>query len=98
MHAARRLADGSYESVKHKTTLHIHPHSVLFKCAPEWVTYHEVVFTTKYYMREVTVIEPAWLTDVAPHFYEVRTSRKRHVDASAPAAADAADAKHPRWL
>jgi hypothetical protein len=28
MHAARRLADGSYQSVKHKTVLHIHPHSV----------------------------------------------------------------------
>jgi hypothetical protein len=25
----------------------------------------------------VTVIEPAWLTEVAPHFYEVRILRRR---------------------
>ena len=26
---------------------------------------------------QVTVIEPAWLTEVAPHFYEVRILRRR---------------------
>jgi hypothetical protein len=29
-----------------------------------------VVETNKCYMRDVTVIEPSWLTELAPHFYE----------------------------
>ena len=31
----------------------IHPSSSLFHRQPEWVVYHEVVQTTKEYMREV---------------------------------------------
>ena len=34
----------------------IHPSSSLFHRQPEWVVYHEVVQTTKEYMREVTAI------------------------------------------
>ena len=34
----------------------IHPSSALFHRQPEWVVYHEVVQTTKEYMREVTAI------------------------------------------
>jgi ATP-dependent RNA helicase DHX8/PRP22 len=34
------------------------------------VIYHELVQTTKEYMREVTVIEPRWLCQFAPQFYK----------------------------
>lgn len=52
--------------------LSIHPNSVCFKFPPEWVIFHEVVLTTKEFMREVTAIEPQWLPEVAPHFYETK--------------------------
>ncbi|CAO3574497.1 unnamed protein product [Mortierella alpina] len=56
------------------TTLWMHPTSILFKQAPKWVIFHEVVETTqgKAYMREVTAIEPEWLEQLAPHFYTMK--------------------------
>jgi ATP-dependent RNA helicase DDX35 len=53
----------------------MHPNSVLFRRAPQYVIYHEVVETTKPFMRDVTVIEARWLTDLAPHFYELKPGR-----------------------
>lgn len=34
------------------------------------VVYNEVVQTAKYYMRDVTAVESAWLVELAPHFYK----------------------------
>ena len=34
---------------------------------PKWVLYHELAFTTKEYMRNVCLMEGAWLTEIAPH-------------------------------
>lgn len=34
------------------------------------VIYNEVIQTSKYYMRDVTAIESAWLLELAPHFYQ----------------------------
>ncbi|CAO1638269.1 unnamed protein product [Parajaminaea phylloscopi] len=57
------LAEGS------GSTVYIHPSSSLFNRAPEYCIYHEVVLTTKEYMREVIAIEPKWLVEVAPRFF-----------------------------
>ena len=32
--------------------------------------YHELVLTSKEYMRAVSVVEPKWLTELAPHYYK----------------------------
>merc|ERR1712013_391457 len=37
---------------------------------PEWVVFHEVVQTTKEYLREVTTIDPKWLVEYAPAFFK----------------------------
>lgn len=50
----------------------IHPNSALFEELPRWVLYHELVFTTKEFMRQVTEIESKWLLDVAPHYYKAK--------------------------
>jgi ATP-dependent RNA helicase DHX8/PRP22 len=34
------------------------------------VIYHELVQTTKEYMREVTTIDPKWLVEFAPAFFK----------------------------
>ncbi|KAJ3271239.1 ATPdependent RNA helicase, partial [Borealophlyctis nickersoniae] len=70
--AARLTIDGSYKTIRENETLYIHPNSVLIRRSPAWVVFHEVVETTKPYMRDVTVIEPEWLTELAPHYYELR--------------------------
>lgn len=39
---------------------------------PRWVVYHELVLTTKEYMRQVSEIKPEWLVELAPHYYSKR--------------------------
>lgn len=50
----------------------VHPYSVLHGAAAEWVVYHEVVLTTELFIRDLTVIDPMWLSELAPHFYEYK--------------------------
>ncbi|TMW91090.1 hypothetical protein EJD97_014796 [Solanum chilense] len=51
-HSARLQNNGSYRTVKHPQTGHIHPSSGLSQVLPRWVVYHELVLTTKEYMRQ----------------------------------------------
>jgi pre-mRNA-splicing factor ATP-dependent RNA helicase DHX16 len=69
-HTARLRKDGSYVTVKHPHTVEIHPQSSLFGQNPKLVCYHELVLTTKEYMRQCIEIKPEWLLEVAPHFYQ----------------------------
>lgn len=50
-------------------TVYIHPSSGLSQINPRWLVYHELVLTTKEYMRTVSEIKPEWLIEVAPHVY-----------------------------
>uniref|UniRef100_A0A0E0PXH9 RNA helicase n=1 Tax=Oryza rufipogon TaxID=4529 RepID=A0A0E0PXH9_ORYRU len=68
-HAARKDPQGGYRTIADHQQVYIHPASALFQQQPEWVIYHEVVMTTKEYMREVTAIDPRWLVELAPRFY-----------------------------
>lgn len=75
--AAKLHADGGYRTVRDDHTLHIHPTSVLYtELPPKWVVFNEVVQTTKDYMRDVTVINPDWLCELAPDFYQFGTERE----------------------
>ncbi|XP_016397241.1 LOW QUALITY PROTEIN: putative pre-mRNA-splicing factor ATP-dependent RNA helicase DHX16 [Sinocyclocheilus rhinocerous] len=65
-----RLSKGGYKTVKHQQTVYIHPNSSLFEEQPRWMIYHELVFTTKEFMRQVIEIESGWLLEVAPHYYK----------------------------
>ena len=69
-HTARLGKGGLYKTVKHSQTVYIHPTSSMFEKSPRWVIYHELVFTTKEYMRQVIEIENSWLLEVAPHYYK----------------------------
>uniref|UniRef100_A0A9J8BFX9 RNA helicase n=1 Tax=Cyprinus carpio carpio TaxID=630221 RepID=A0A9J8BFX9_CYPCA len=65
-----RLSKGGYKTVKHQQTVYVHPNSSLFEEQPRWMIYHELVFTTKEFMRQVIEIESGWLLEVAPHYYK----------------------------
>ncbi|KAF5270505.1 hypothetical protein FQA39_LY08383 [Lamprigera yunnana] len=69
-HIARLSKGGSYKTVKHNQSVTIHPNSALFEELPRWLLYHELVFTTKEFMRQVIEIESKWLLEVAPHYYK----------------------------
>lgn len=68
-HAARRDPKEGYKTLIDGQSVFIHPSSALFNKNPEWVVYHELVLTSKEYMREVCAIEPKWMVDVAPNFF-----------------------------
>ena len=76
--AARLHHSGEYRTIKDNHVLHIHPTSVLATETPPpaWVVFNEVVATSKEFMRDVTVIKPEWLYELAPHFYEYGTERE----------------------
>ncbi|KAK9355707.1 P-loop containing nucleoside triphosphate hydrolase protein [Lipomyces doorenjongii] len=68
---ARLTRNGeSYRTVKSSQTVYIHPSSVLYKKKPKWILYHELVLTSKEFMRNCMAIQPPWLIEVSPHFYK----------------------------
>ncbi|KAK9488350.1 P-loop containing nucleoside triphosphate hydrolase protein [Lipomyces starkeyi] len=68
---ARLTRNGeSYRTVKTSQTVYIHPSSVLYKKKPKWILYHELVLTSKEFMRNCMAIQPPWLMEVSPHFYK----------------------------
>eukprot|EP00890_Picochlorum_soloecismus_P002612 jgi/Picsp_1/3351/NSC_06189-R1_probable pre-mrna-splicing factor atp-dependent rna helicase-like len=69
-HAARKDPQEGYKTLVEQQPVSIHPGSSLFQQQPDWVVYHELVLTTKEYMREVTVVDPKWLVELAPRFFK----------------------------
>jgi pre-mRNA-splicing factor ATP-dependent RNA helicase DHX16 len=67
---ARLTKSGSYKTLKNQHSVNIHPSSSMFEALPKWVIYHELVFTTKEFMRNVIEINPEWLLEIAPHYYK----------------------------
>jgi ATP-dependent RNA helicase DHX8/PRP22 len=68
-HAAKKDPQEGYRTLLDGQNVFIHPSSALFHAQPEWVIYHEVVLTTKEYMREVIAVESSWLVELAPRFF-----------------------------
>jgi pre-mRNA-splicing factor ATP-dependent RNA helicase DHX15/PRP43 len=48
----------------------MHPSTVI-DYKPEWVTYNEFMLTSKNYIRTVLVIDPEWLFEVAPAYFDL---------------------------
>ena len=69
--AAKKDPTEGYKTMVDNQVVYIHPSSALFNHQPQWVIYHELVLTTKEYMRECTAIEPKWLIELAPAFFKV---------------------------
>jgi pre-mRNA-splicing factor ATP-dependent RNA helicase DHX16 len=68
--AAKSNFNGVYKTLKNNHTVNIHPSSLLFEEKPEWIVYHELVFTSKEYVRNVCEIKGEWLLEIAPHLYK----------------------------
>jgi pre-mRNA-splicing factor ATP-dependent RNA helicase DHX16 len=70
---ARLERSGAYRTVKTGHSVHIHPSSVLAprkeEVPPKWLLFHELVETSKEFMRTCSGVRPEWLTELAPHVY-----------------------------
>lgn len=71
-HSAKLQKTGAYRTIKNPQTVYIHPSAGLAQVLPRWVIYHELVLTTKEYMRQVTELKPDWLVEIAPHYYQLK--------------------------
>ncbi|KAK1756842.1 Pre-mRNA-splicing factor ATP-dependent RNA helicase-like protein cdc28 [Echria macrotheca] len=73
LNAARlnRGGDG-YRTLKTAMTVYVHPSSVVkgMDPPPKVIIYHELVVTSKEYVRSVIPIEPEWLTEFGGHYYD----------------------------
>ena len=71
-HTAKLQKDGTYKTVKNTHTVHVHPSSCLYKKdpLPRWLVYHQLQFTRQEFMRQVIIIQPEWLVEIAPHYYK----------------------------
>jgi len=92
---AARLQRGgdSYRTVKNNMTVHIHPSSVLMEVKPKWVIFHELVLTSKEFMRSLMPLNPDWLTEVAPHYYKAKDVEALGVDRKMPKSLAASQSK-----
>lgn len=68
----------SYVLIKRNQPVYIHPSSALFskKPPPKMILYHELVLTSKEYMRNCMTIDEKWLGELANHYYKEKDLKK----------------------
>ncbi|XP_019625580.1 PREDICTED: probable pre-mRNA-splicing factor ATP-dependent RNA helicase DEAH2 [Branchiostoma belcheri] len=60
---------GNYFIVKETQVVQLHPTTCL-DSNPGWVLYHEFVLSERNYITTLTEIEPQWLFDIAPKYFD----------------------------
>lgn len=61
---------GVYKTCRGNRELNVHPNSCLYTLRqPQFLVFCELLSTTKVFMKELTVIRPEWLLELAPHYY-----------------------------
>ncbi|KAJ2729479.1 hypothetical protein IW152_005606, partial [Coemansia sp. BCRC 34962] len=66
--AARVKSLGEYNDLRTGMPCHLHLTSALYVMGytPDYIVYHELVFTSKEYMQCVTAVDPKWLAEMGP--------------------------------
>lgn len=74
--AAKIKGIGEYVNMLTGIPCHLHPSASLFGLGytPDFVVYHELVFTTKEYMQCATAVDGEWLAELGPMFFSVKES------------------------
>lgn len=80
--AARLKGIGEYVNIRTGMPCHLHPTSSLYGMGftPDYVVYHELLMTTKEYMQSVTTVEGAWLAELGPMFYSIKSSHNSRLE------------------
>jgi ATP-dependent RNA helicase DHX8/PRP22 len=84
----KRDSQEGYRRLTDDQQVFIHPSSALYQRSPEYVVYHELVFTAKEYIREVCTVEASWLPEIAPNLFQKsdgkKLSRKKQLERIQP--------------
>lgn len=80
--AARLKGLREYVNLRNGMPCHLHPSSAIFGCgyAPDYIVYHELVMTSKEYMRCVTAVDPHWLAELGNVFYSINTGTESRLE------------------
>lgn len=68
--SCKKDSQEGYRNLVDHQQVYLHPSSTLFNKSPEWILYHELVFTSKEYIRDCCTIKPHWLVDFAPNLFQ----------------------------
>jgi len=79
--SARIKGIGEYVNMLTGMPANLHPSSALFGLGytPDYVTYHELIMTSREYMSCVTAVEGEWLAEMGPMFFTVKESYKTRI-------------------
>ncbi|CAL5219753.1 g1653 [Coccomyxa viridis] len=83
--AAKLKGIGEYVNCRSGIPCFLHPSSALYGLGytPDYIVYHELVYTTKEYMQCVTAVEPEWLAELGPRFFTIKESHSSRLEARA---------------
>ena len=72
--SARLKGIGEYVNMRSGMACHLHPTSALYGrgFTPDYIVYHELLFTSKEYMQCVTAVDGTWLAEMGPMFFAVK--------------------------
>ncbi|KAF5209341.1 DEAH-box ATP-dependent RNA helicase prp22 [Clavispora lusitaniae] len=68
--AKRDPHEGIFTTLVDQTPVHLHPSSAVYGKSVDYVIYHTLLLTTKEYMHCVSVVDPKWLVELAPRFFQ----------------------------
>ncbi|RHY61624.1 hypothetical protein DYB34_008418, partial [Aphanomyces astaci] len=87
---------GEYVNMLTGMPCNLHPSSSLFGLGytPDFVVYHELIYTTKEYMQCATSVEGEWLAELGPMFFSVKESYKSRLLKRAKERHERADMEH----
>jgi len=83
-HAARKDPKEGYKTLVEQQDVFIHPSSSLFQKNPDWVIYHQLVMTSKEYMRDIIKIDPKWLVEFSGNYYKMADGKGKKIERLQP--------------
>ncbi|CAH0519864.1 unnamed protein product [Peronospora belbahrii] len=74
--SAQMKGIGEYVNMLTGMPCHLHPSAALFGLGytPDFVVYHELIYTSKEYMQCTTAVEGEWLAELGPMFFSIKES------------------------
>ncbi|OMJ10753.1 Pre-mRNA-splicing factor ATP-dependent RNA helicase PRP16, partial [Smittium culicis] len=81
-HSAIVRSLGTYRNLRTGMPCHLHPTSALYGMGytPDYIVYHELIYTSKEYMQCVTAVDPHWLSEMGPMFFSIKQTGYSRLD------------------
>ncbi|EZG82239.1 putative ATP-dependent RNA helicase [Gregarina niphandrodes] len=73
---AKKDPQEGYKTLLEDQQVFLHPMSSIYSIQSQYVLYHRLMLTTKEYIKDCCVINPKWLTAIAPHLFEETNPNK----------------------